>query len=139
MSVSEGEESSTTEIEPGLFIGNWQSSMDMATLIQRNITAMVSLGAQRAGEWDRAGNRKLVAEEDHLFVRCDDQATEDILSRVPDICDFIDAHLHAKQGLDMGFQAEQRSRTELTLAEQALPSYAEGQSVLIHCKLGLSR
>ncbi|KAK0713706.1 protein-tyrosine phosphatase-like protein, partial [Lasiosphaeria miniovina] len=108
---------SLTEIEPGLFLGNWASSVDVGTLMRHGITAIVSLGHGPAAAWSGPAHRKLVPASRHLFVACDDSATADLLGRLPAVCDFIDAQL----GTDALSYADEPGR------------------VLVHCSEGVSR
>ncbi|KAB5522153.1 dual specificity phosphatase [Coniochaeta sp. 2T2.1] len=92
---------SISEITPGLFIGTFEDSKDIKTLMHNSITAVVTLCRRRAPEWDRAGNRMLVAPENHLVVPCADMPDEDLLSKFPKLCDFIDHNVlvHCNQGV----------------------------------------
>jgi dual specificity phosphatase 12 len=83
-----------SEIEPGLFIGDFASSSQLSTLTDNNITAIVSLANDESEIWSRPANRELVPEASHMFVCCADSPSQDILARLGDICDFIDKHLH---------------------------------------------
>ncbi|KAJ9150981.1 Phosphatases II [Coniochaeta hoffmannii] len=99
-----------SEIEPGLFIGDFASSSEVSTLEDNNITAIVSLANNESEVWSRAANRELVPEDSHMFVCCADSPTQDILARLGDICDFIDKH-----------------------------SAGQDSNVLVHCTAGKSR
>lgn len=92
-------------------MGCFDASKDIKTLKDHNITAMVSLGKRRAREWDRPGNRALVSSADHLVVPCMDKPREDILSKLPDICDFIDAHLRQQQRQRAGKKKKKKKPT----------------------------
>lgn len=102
---------SISEIEPGLFIGDFSSSSQLSTLANNRISAIVSLANTESEVWSRPANRELVPEASHMFVRCADSPTQDILARLGDICDFIDKH--------------------------ATPSL--NSNVLVHCTAGKSR
>lgn len=99
-----------SEIEPGLFIGDSASSSELSTLTKNNITAIVSLANNGAEAWSRPANRELVPADCHMFVCCADSPTQDLLARLADICEFIDAH-----------------------------SAEAGSNVLVHCTAGRSR
>lgn len=81
-----------SEVEPGLFIGDFASSSELSTLTNNNITAIVSLANNESEAWSRPANRELVPEDCHMFVCCADSPTQDMLARMCDICDFIDKH-----------------------------------------------
>jgi protein-tyrosine phosphatase len=117
-----------TEIAPGLFLGGFDASKNVRVLMKHNITAMVSVSSVRARDWDGPGHRTLIAEKDHLFVHCEDKPTEDLLTRLPDICDFIEARLHPKPP----------SLEELLQMSDA-SAFFRGHNVLVHCYLGVSR
>ncbi|OIW22583.1 phosphatases II [Coniochaeta ligniaria NRRL 30616] len=129
-----------SEIAPGLFIGCFEASKDIKILMNHDITAMVSLGQRRAKEWDRVGNRMLVAAADHLIVPCTDMPGEDILAKLPDICDFIEAHLNAKppRFADLLLSAPDREMG-CGLEDLNTSSYFAKHNVLVHCNLGISR
>ncbi|KAK3376093.1 protein-tyrosine phosphatase-like protein [Lasiosphaeria ovina] len=117
--------SSLTEIEPGLFLGDWASSVDVGTLMRHGITAIVSLGHGPAAAWSGPAHRKLVPAARHLFVACDDSATADLLGRLPAVCDFIDAQLgtgalsHADEVRRILAAEELREAAETSLSGQA--------------------
>ncbi|KAK3385250.1 protein-tyrosine phosphatase-like protein [Podospora didyma] len=146
---------SATEIEPGLFLGDWASSLDIPTLMHHGITAIVSLSHVRAEAWSRPTHRKLVPEQNHLYIPCDDSPTEDILCHLGQICDFIDAHLHpaidpskpmSRSELDRIIAAEEAAEATETadgshnaaLSEDVFAAYRPG-NVLVHCAAGVSR
>jgi len=81
-----------TEIEPGLFIGDFTSSSQLSTLKHHSITAIVSLAQTESELWGRAENRELVPKDDHMYVCCADSPSQDLLGRLCGICDFIDKH-----------------------------------------------
>src|SRR5690349_18197844 len=83
---------SISEVEPGLFIGDFASSSVLSTLTKNKITAMVSLANHESEIWGRPENRELVPEACHMFISCADSPTQDILARLSDICDFIEKH-----------------------------------------------
>lgn len=96
------------------------------TLLTHNMTAMVSLGERRAAEWDRPANRRLVSESNHLVVPCVDRAHEDLLSKPPYICDFIDARCLAR-------------RPDETRDSPWKDGRGTGRNLLVHCNQGRSR
>jgi dual specificity phosphatase 12 len=129
-----------SEIAPGLFIGSFEASKDIKILMHHDITAMVSLGMRRAKEWDRVGNTMLVAEADHLIVPCTDMPGEDILAKLPDICDFIERHLNVKPPrLSDILQSPPERDMEDGLGDWNTSSYFAKHNVLVHCNLGISR
>ncbi|KAH8904893.1 phosphatases II, partial [Coniochaeta sp. PMI_546] len=127
-------------IAPGLFIGSFEASKDIKILMNHDITAIVSLGQRRATEWDRVGNRMLVAEADHLIVPCTDMPGENILVKLPDICDFIEEHLNAKPPRFSDILESPPDRDmEDGLEDLNTSSYFAKHNVLVHCNLGISR
>lgn len=111
-----------SEIEPGLFMGDFTSSCQLSTLKENGITAIVSLANNRSEKWSRPDNRDLVPEDNHLFVPCADSPGQDILALLPKICDFIDSR-RGKAGTEPESQ-----------------QCDGGQSnVLVHCTAGVSR
>lgn len=129
-----------SEIVPGIFIGTFEASKDIKILMTHDITAMVSLGQRRALEWDRVGNRMLVPEADHLIVPCTDMPGEDILAKLPDICDFIDRHLDVAPPSYSGILDSPPLRArEDGLEDLDVSSYFAKHNVLVHCNLGVSR
>ncbi|KAB5533550.1 protein-tyrosine phosphatase-like protein [Coniochaeta sp. 2T2.1] len=87
-----------SEIEPGLFIGDFASSSELSTLTDNKITAIVSLANNESEIWSRPANRELVPQDSHMFICCADSPTQDILVRLGDICDFIDKHSNKSPG-----------------------------------------
>lgn len=79
-----------TFIERGLYVGDVAGSHNVELLRSNNITAMVSLANRPLAEWNMAENRAQIPAERHLFVRWVDTPTQDILSDLAGICDFID-------------------------------------------------
>ncbi|KAI0377127.1 protein-tyrosine phosphatase-like protein [Hypomontagnella monticulosa] len=104
--------SSISEIEPGLYLGDQNSSYNIPTLAASGITAMVSLSDAKSVVWRFPPNRKLVPESNHLFIPCLDTSTQDPLARLPEVCEFID---------------EKRSGETVN------------SNVLVHCTAGVSR
>jgi dual specificity phosphatase 12 len=79
-----------SEIEPGLYLGDFASSSVLSTLINNGITAIVSLANNESESWYRPANRELVPAASHMFVCCADSPTQDILVKLEDMCDFIE-------------------------------------------------
>ncbi|OBT99181.1 hypothetical protein VE01_02644 [Pseudogymnoascus verrucosus] len=105
---------STTEIFPGLFIGNYQSSNTREVLESNKITAVVSAAEGRSGHWHRTKFTDSIKPGHHLWIECLDNKVENMLRYMRTICDFIDAHLEPKDSKPPG-------------------------RVLVHCKMGRSR
>lgn len=82
---------SISEIEPTLYLGDLSSSNDLPLLREKNITAIVSLLEAPSPPWSPPSRRELVPEDRHLYISCPDNLTQDLLCRLPEICDFIDA------------------------------------------------
>ncbi|RKU41481.1 hypothetical protein DL546_004662 [Coniochaeta pulveracea] len=137
--MSWGELPPITEIAPGLFIGNYESCKNLRILMNHDITAMVSVGYMRPKEWDGPGYRTLIEDKDHLIVPCGDSNTEDILMRLPDICDFIESRLHAKP-IDLSKMIEIPTHAMAGgLEDFDMSEYFRGHNVLVHCYMGVSR
>jgi protein-tyrosine phosphatase len=100
-----------SEIIPGkLYLGNSFSSRDPEILVENNITAVVSLSAGKWVHWRQPWYKKIIVEGNHLFVKCEDSMTQDLLPQLAGICDFIQTHLDLDSGV-----------------------------VLVHCDQGVSR
>lgn len=123
-----------SEIESGLFIGDFASSSQLSTLTNNNITAIVSLANNKSEIWSRPENRQLVPEDCHMFVCCADSPSQDLLGQLADICDFIDKH-SAGNGLN---SVSGRSPNQNTSGDgqASVPSQS---NVLVHCTAGVSR
>lgn len=110
---------SISEIEPGLFLGNYVSSYDLATLQNHRISAIVSLVAEPLRIWSSPTNRALVPQDRHMWLTCDDSPTQDLLLHMGDICDFIE---------------------RMRRPDNAARAQGEGpRRVLVHCDQGISR
>ncbi|KAM3477487.1 hypothetical protein MY5147_002668 [Beauveria neobassiana] len=101
---------SITEIRRQLFIGNQYSSHRHPTLTEHKITAIVSIMDARLLLWT-CNTRPFVTEENHLFIRCADNSTMNVLPFMSQVCDFI----------------EERISTD------------EDANMLVHCREGISR
>ncbi|OAA72209.1 Dual specificity phosphatase, catalytic domain protein [Cordyceps fumosorosea ARSEF 2679] len=104
-------EASISEIRPHLFIGNIYSSYRREALEPNHITAILSILDARHALWSSQRVRRLVPEENHLYVPCLDNSTMNLLPFMARVCDFIDKH--ATAGAD--------------------------SNVLVHCQAGVSR
>ncbi|KAK3292623.1 dual specificity phosphatase [Chaetomium fimeti] len=100
-----------SEIEPGLFLGDEVNSYTVSGLASNNIGAIVTMLKVRPIYWSHPQYRPFVDMDRHMFIPCRDSNTQDLLRRMPDICDFIHQMLHGE----------------------------ERQSVLVHCHKGISR
>ena len=105
-----------SEIEPGLLLGDSNSSYDIPTLEKYNIQAILSLSDVVSLMWNREINRKIVPQERHLFIPCLDSSTQDLLQHMAQMSDFIE---------------DQRA---ITTSPQSTSS-----TVLVHCTAGVSR
>jgi predicted protein tyrosine phosphatase len=136
---------SITPITPTILIGDLASSYSISTLIRDSVTAIVSLGLSPSLEWSRPGNLKLVPEKKHLFVVCDDSATEDLLAKLADICDFIDEQT-AEPDLDRILQQAEEESVLMgctsgrgSSSSSGVLSLTQPGKVLVHCSQGVSR
>ncbi|KAL5330320.1 hypothetical protein ACEPPN_003847 [Leptodophora sp. 'Broadleaf-Isolate-01'] len=99
-----------TKIADRLYLGDGKSSRDRKILVEQNITGVVSFSGVRWVHWSQPWYKEIIPEGNHLFRRCEDSMTQDLLPELAEICDFI------KQRLDSG-----------------------SGSVLVHCDRGVSR
>lgn len=105
---------STTEIFPGLFIGNSQSTYTRKVLESNKITAVVSVVEVRHALWNRTKFTDSIKPGHHLWIECLDSKVENMLVLMRTVCDFIDANLEPEGSKPPG-------------------------RVLVHCKMGISR
>lgn len=105
---------STSEIFPGLFIGNSQSTYTREVLESNKITAVVSVVEVRHALWNRTKFTDSIRPGHHLWIECFDSKVENMLVLMGTVCDFIDANLEPEGSKPPG-------------------------CVLVHCKMGISR
>lgn len=111
------------EIVPGLFLGDVPASICPEMLQENRIHAMVSLYQCWSG-WKLAMLKANKPTDHHIFIRCEDSLTLDVLVYMSDICDFID----------------QMAAPALRLSSSphfSAPSPSD--SILVHCEAGRSR
>ncbi|KAH7319318.1 protein-tyrosine phosphatase-like protein [Rhexocercosporidium sp. MPI-PUGE-AT-0058] len=89
---------------------DYKSSRDCKILGEHNITAVVSLSRGLWVHWSQPWYKEIIPEGNHLFRKCEDSMTQDLLLELADICDFIKQRLDSSCG-----------------------------SVLVHCDRGVSR
>lgn len=132
---------SVSQITPTIFLGDIASSYSIPTLIRHSITAIVSLGLSPSPEWSRPANRKLVPEQNHLFIRCDDSPTQDLLCHFEDICNFIDKHTAKPDLMRILEQADEDTVCMgcNTKRKSRIMEAAQQGHVLVHCTQGVSR
>ncbi|KAK4040636.1 protein-tyrosine phosphatase-like protein [Parachaetomium inaequale] len=128
---------SISRINDGLYLGDCDASVSVPILQEHNITSMVSLSGGRDMCWYRARNRMLVPRERHLFIPCLDTSTQNLLDRMPEICDFIDKML-ALPPIGKPSLAAVISDPLATVAEVD-PSITIPPRVLVHFQMGISR
>jgi protein-tyrosine phosphatase len=87
---------SITKIADQLYLGDSKSSRDRKILGEHNITAVVSLSGGQWVHWSQPWYKEIIPEGNHLFRKCEDSMTQDLLPELADICDLI------KQRLDSG-------------------------------------
>ncbi|KFX85746.1 hypothetical protein V490_09439 [Pseudogymnoascus sp. VKM F-3557] len=104
----------TSEIFPGLFIGNSQNTYTREVLESNKINVVVSVIDGRHNLWKRANFADSVKPGHHLWVDCLDNKCKDVLISMRTVCDFIDANLGPKDLKPPG-------------------------RVLVHCHWGISR
>jgi hypothetical protein len=118
-----------TELDPCLFLGNLAACTNEQALRLNGITAIVSLTRDACEETLRtAGNVHAVPSDRHLLVSCEDTTSMNMLSLLPDICDFIDGQVG--QDIVEVHEGPQPAARR--------PSGGRGR-VLVHCAQGLSR
>jgi predicted protein tyrosine phosphatase len=81
-----------TEITGRLYLGDGKSSRDPKILGEHNITAVVSLSGGPWVHWHQPWYKKIIPEGNHLFIRCEDSMTQNLLPELANICDFIKQH-----------------------------------------------
>ncbi|KAF2178255.1 dual specificity phosphatase, partial [Zopfia rhizophila CBS 207.26] len=113
-----------TEIVPGLFLGDVPAATCPELLRENNIDAIVSL-CDTVWGWGWAMAVAGIPINRHIFIRCQDSETLDILVYMSDICDFIDR---------VASLALQKSSSLQFLS--AIPPLG---SILVHCIAGRSR
>ncbi|KAK5659353.1 hypothetical protein OQA88_1446 [Cercophora sp. LCS_1] len=132
---------SINQVTPTLFLGDIASSYSISALIRHSITAVVSLGLTPSPEWSRPANQKLIPDQNHLFIRCDDSPTQDLLCYFEEICDFIDKHT-AKPDLMRILEQADEDAVSMgcnTRGSSRMVEAAQQGHVLVHCTQGVSR
>ncbi|KAF2469253.1 phosphatases II [Lindgomyces ingoldianus] len=84
---------SITKIAGQLYLGDSTSSRDQKILGEYNITAVVSLSGGQWVHWSQPWYKKIIPKGNHLFIKCEDSMTQDLLPELADICDFINQRL----------------------------------------------
>ncbi|KAK0735226.1 protein-tyrosine phosphatase-like protein, partial [Lasiosphaeria miniovina] len=105
---------SISEIAPRLFLGNFSSSYDVETLKKHSITSTLSLMTEKSPRWMDPHVQHHVSAARRLFIPAVDADWMDILSKLDEICEFIDKQL-------------------------AMPIGTVPGGVLVHCRMGISR
>ncbi|OBT77786.1 hypothetical protein VF21_03849 [Pseudogymnoascus sp. 05NY08] len=105
---------STSEVFPGLFIGNSQSTYTREILEDNKITAVISVLDAPHSLWKRKKFTDSIKPGHHLWIETLDNKYQDMLVFMRTVCDFIDANLEPG-----GSQPPGR--------------------VLVHCEMGISR
>ena len=127
---------SISEITTGLFIGDYLCTYDPPTLQDNRITAVISLVNAPEVLWSRPKFTDIVTPERHLWIECLDSPTQDLLTYMSRICDFIDQMLTPTQCL-FAPPSIQSQNLELYY-DTSVPSRSSG-AVLVHCSRGISR
>ncbi|KAF2657989.1 dual specificity phosphatase [Lophiostoma macrostomum CBS 122681] len=101
-----------TKIADRLYLGDGKSSRDAQILSENKITAVVSLSGGRWIHWSQPWYKKIIVEGNHLFIKCEDSMTQDLLPELAAICAFIKRHLasgsvlvHCDQGISRSVTA----------------------------------
>lgn len=94
---------SISQITPNIFVGNSASSTSIQALMHYGITSMVSLLSTTEAQlneeaWSSPALDMLVPKANRLFMRCEDSPEEDLVGKLPTICDFIDEHVQHGHG-----------------------------------------
>ncbi|KAJ2981664.1 hypothetical protein NQ176_g1884 [Zarea fungicola] len=97
-----------SKIEAGLYLGD-RSSSHLNHILEKEITAVVSLDTVRPDWWHTADWRKQVPPPCHLYIDCEDSILQNIVVYFADVCDFIEK------------------------------CRSSGSVVLVHCQAGASR
>ena len=98
------------EVHPALFLGDVRA-IQPPCLKAHDITAAITLLSSCNHKWNRGSGSSTCIHniEDHLFIKCRDHPTQDLLSHMTHACEFIDRILDSKR------------------------------KVLVHCAMGVSR
>jgi dual specificity phosphatase 12 len=119
-----------TEIEPGLFIGNAESSYSRTLLSTNNINAIVSLTGSDYSLW-YTYTGDYVPVNRHYRIICRVSSTQDLLVHLKGICDFID-------NMSAPIQTTQQEQTG-AIKQSADSSRVTPGVVLVHCVVGVGR
>jgi dual specificity phosphatase 12 len=68
-----------TEVVPGPFLRNVQSSHNREMLLRNHIHAIVSLTDARWGWWNSITRQAGIPESQHQWIQCSDSSTQDLL------------------------------------------------------------
>lgn len=120
-------------IVPDLFLGNVEASYKQKMLQENRINAIVSLTDARWVWWNTTTREAGVPAHRHKWVQCADLSTQDLLTHVSDICDFIDQMASPVLSSLSSLPIEPKHDTNDE------PCRAPPEAILIHCDLGISR
>lgn len=131
---------SISQIVPGIFIGNVQSTYEAECLQNNHINAIVSLVNAPLALWKQKRFTDSATKGRHLWVECVDSSTFDILEHLSRVCNFIDRML-----LPVAESSSTES-TPINSSSGTLRTKPNGHPlpqnpgrVLVHCDLGISR
>ncbi|KAF3479841.1 citrate synthase [Arthroderma uncinatum] len=77
-----------SEIEPGLFVADVLNTYEESFLKDNHIYGVVSLVGNPCALWQWGRFKRHV--DHHLYIRCDDSLTQDLLKQMNFFCDFLD-------------------------------------------------
>ncbi|KAK2848547.1 hypothetical protein FQN49_005614 [Arthroderma sp. PD_2] len=89
-----------SEIEPGLFIADVLNTYEESVLKENYISGVVSLVGNGCTLWQRQKFQRHVRH--HLWIRCDDSSTQDLLKHMNIFCDFLDEVYEAARNSTAG-------------------------------------
>jgi len=132
-----------SEINTGLFIGDYLCTYDPPTLRNNSITAVISLVNAPEVLWHRPKFTDIVAPERHLWIECLDSPTQDLLTHMSRICNFIDQMLTPTQRFftppSVQSQSLRYSQENLEIYSDTSASSRSSGAILVHCSRGISR
>ncbi|EFR00776.1 hypothetical protein MGYG_03779 [Nannizzia gypsea CBS 118893] len=77
-----------SEVEPGLFVADVLNTYQEFVLHDNHISGVVSLVGNGCSLWQQQKFKRHV--KHHLWIRCDDTTTQDLIKHMNVFCDFLD-------------------------------------------------
>ncbi|EGD87880.2 hypothetical protein H113_04388 [Trichophyton rubrum MR1459] len=118
------------EIEPGLYVADVLNTYQEFILRDNHISGVVSLVGNGCSLWQQQKFKRHV--KHHLWIRCDDTETQDLIKHMNIFCDFLDEVYATPRNST----ASPFGRPGGHGGHQAVLG---GSVVLVHCEGGVSR